>query len=133
MDELEEIRKRKMEKLKKKFMVVKKVDVKIDVNDDNFQKEVIEKSKEIPVVADFWAIWCMPCMVLGPVLEKLAEEYKEKFVLAKVNVDQSRMVSTKYGIMSIPSVKLFKNGEVVDEFVGAIPEDKIMWWLDKNL
>lgn len=132
-DELEEIKKRKMEKLKKKFMAVRKVDVEVEVNDDNFQKDVIEKSKEVPVVVDFWAVWCMPCLVLGPVLEKVTKEYDGKFILAKANVDEAREAATKYGIMSIPSVKMFKNGEVADEFVGAQPEPNIRAWLDKNL
>jgi thioredoxin len=105
----------------------------MDVDDSNFQKEVIEKSKEIPVVADFWASWCMPCQILGPVLEKIAGDYNGKFVLAKVNIDEAREAATKYGIMSIPSVKLFKNGEVIDEFTGAQPDPKIREWLDKNL
>ncbi len=130
-DELEEIRKKKMERLKKKFLEGDKME--IDVNDDNFQKEVIEKSKEVPVVVDFWAVWCMPCQILGPVLEKIINDYKGKFILAKANVDQCPNTSTTFDIMSIPSVKMFKNGEVVDEFTGAIPDTKIKEWLDKNL
>lgn len=130
-DELEEIRKKKMEKLKKKFLEGDKME--IDVNDDNFQKEVIEKSKEVPVVVDFWASWCMPCQILGPVLEKLTEDYNGKFVLAKANVDQCPNTSSTFGIMGIPAVKMFKNGKVIDEFVGAQPEPNIRAWLDKNM
>ena len=132
MDELEEIKKRKLEKLKKKFLEGGEK-MEIEVNDSNFQNEVIEKSKEVPVVVDFWATWCMPCLLLGPALEKLAEEYKGKFILAKLNVDESRITAATYGIMSIPSVKMFKNGEVVDEFIGALPEPRVRAWLDKNL
>ncbi len=128
-DELKEIRKRKMEKLKKKLMTVRKM----DINDENFKKEVLEKSKEIPVVVDFWAAWCMPCQILKPVLEKLEKEYGGKFVLAKVNVDNARKTSVEYGIMSIPSVKMFRSGEVVDEFSGALPEAQVREWLDSNL
>jgi intein/homing endonuclease len=76
---------------------------------------------------------CMPCLVLSPTLEKLVKEYDGKFVLAKVNVDKNPAVSKKYGIMSIPAVKMFKNGELVDEFVGALPEPVIRQWLEKNL
>ncbi|MCK4730487.1 MAG: thioredoxin [Candidatus Aenigmarchaeota archaeon] len=108
-------------------------EIKIDVDDSNFEKEVIEKSKEVPVVIDFWATWCAPCLMLGPVLEKFAEEYQGKFILAKVNVDENPQVSQGYNIMSIPSVKMFKGGVIVDEFVGALPELSVKQWLDKNL
>ncbi len=132
MDELEEIKKSRMEKLVKNSGVDVN-EIKIDVNDSSFEREVIEKSKEVPVVIDFWAPWCAPCLMLGPVLEKFAEEYKGKFVLAKINVDENPQVSQGYNIMSIPSVKMFKGGVVVDEFVGALPELSIKQWLDKNL
>jgi len=132
MDELEEIKKKKLEKLIKKSGVDAQ-EIKIDVNDTSFERDVIEKSKEVPVVIDFWAPWCAPCLMLGPVLEKFAEEYKGKFVLAKINVDENPQVSQGYNIMSIPSVKMFKGGVVVDEFVGALPELSIKQWLDKNL
>ena len=105
----------------------------IDVNDANFEKEVIEKSKTIPVVVDFWAGWCMPCQMLGPVLESLAKEYEGKFILAKLNVDESSGTSNKYGISGIPAVKMFKDGKIVDEFIGALPEHLVKDWLDKNL
>ena len=136
MDELEEIRKKKLEELKRKFMSNKlKVGdkVEIEVNDANFQQEVIEKSKEVPVVVDFWAVWCGPCVMISPILEKLAKEYEGKFILAKLNVDENPTVSRNYGIMSIPSIKMFKNGEVTDEFVGAMPEPIVRQWLEKNL
>jgi intein/homing endonuclease len=76
---------------------------------------------------------CMPCLMLSPILEKLAKEYNGKFILAKLNVDENRITSQKYGIMSIPSVKLFKNGKVVDEFLGALPEPSVREWLNKNI
>jgi thioredoxin len=132
MDELERIRTKKMEELKKK-VEVSRMETEVEVNDNNFEKEVIEKSKNTSVVVDFWAEWCMPCRMLGPVLEKLAKDYNGKFVLAKANVDETERKSTEYGIRSIPAVKLFKNGKVVDEFVGALPEEQIKAWLDKNL
>ncbi len=107
--------------------------MKIEVNDENFQKEVIDKSGKVPVVVDFWATWCMPCLMLGPILEKLAKEFEGKFVLAKVNVDESRAASEKYAISSIPAVKIFKDGKVADEFIGALPEAMVKQWLRKNI
>ena len=129
MDELEKIKKKKIDELISRS----NIRTKIDVNDNNFNELVIEQSKKIPVVVDFWASWCMPCLMLGPILEKLAEEYKGNFVLAKLNVDEARLTSQKYGVMSIPSVKMFKDGKVVDEFTGAVPEPVVRSWLDKNL
>ena len=105
----------------------------INVTDINFETEVIEKSKTIPVLVDFWASWCGPCMMLGPVLEKLATEYKNKFILAKAETDNNLNSAEKFGIMSIPAVKLFKDGKVIDEFVGAQPEATIKQWLDQKL
>ncbi|MFA6022783.1 MAG: thioredoxin [Candidatus Pacearchaeota archaeon] len=105
----------------------------VEANDGNFDKEVIEKSKKVIVVVDFWASWCGPCRMLGPVMEKLAEDYKGKFILAKVSVEENSEKPGEYDVSSIPSVKMFKNGKVVDEFVGAIPESRIKEWLDKNL
>jgi len=105
----------------------------IKITTENFEQEVIEKSNEVPVVVDFWAPWCSPCIMLGPIIEKLAEEYNGKFILAKLNVDENPEISAKYRVMSIPSVKIFKNGEVSDEFIGLLPEDSIREWLDKNL
>ena len=129
--ELEEIRKRKEEELRRR--IFGKKETIIDVNDSDFQEKVIERSKETPVVVDFWAPWCQPCLFLSPTLEKLAKEYDGKFILAKINVDQNRFIAQRYGIMSIPSVKMFKNGEIVGEFLGAMPEPHVRGWLDKNL
>jgi len=131
-EELERIRKNRMEELMKYSKVVK-MEIKIEVNDNNFEKDVIEQSKSVPVVVDFWATWCMPCLMLGPSLERLAEEHKGKFVLAKLNVDGNPIISKKYGIMSIPAVKLFKEGKVIDEFVGALPEPQVRSWIDTNI
>ncbi len=131
-DELKRIREKKMKELMNK-MRGEKMETKIEVNDNNFEKEVIERSKTVPVVVDYWAVWCAPCLMIGPVLEKLAEEYNGKFVLAKLNVDENPVTSQKYGIMSIPSVKMFKDGKIVDEFVGAMPEPMIKQWVDKNV
>jgi len=132
MDEIERIRQKKLEEMKARMEILKK-GTKREATDSDFQENVIELSSKVPVVVDFWAPWCGPCLLLGPVLEKLADEYNGKFVLVKVNVGQSPAVSQKYGIMSIPSVKMFKNGKIVDEFIGAIPESAVRRWLDKNL
>jgi putative thioredoxin len=110
-----------------------KIQTEIEVNDENFQEKVIEQSKKVPVVVDFWASWCTPCLMLSPILEKLAKEYNGKFILAKANVDETRTYAQEYMVMSIPNVKLFKNGKVVDEFVGALPESSVRKWLDKNI
>ena len=132
MDELEKIKKNKMEVMKKKIEE-SQIKTKIEVDDNSFNEKVIEQSKKIPVVVDFWATWCMPCLMLGPTLEKFAEEYKGKFILAKFNVDENPIMSQRYGIMSIPNVKLFKDGKLADEFIGALPEPMVKDWIDKNL
>ncbi len=132
MDKLEEIKKKKIEKLIKKFKD-DEMETKIEVDDSKFNELIIEQSKKIPVIADFWSIRCSPCLILGPVLEKLADEYKGRFVLAKVNVEEAPIASQRYNIMSIPSVKLFKNSKIVGEFVGAMSEPMVKNWINKNL
>ncbi len=99
----------------------------------NFQREVIEQSFLKPVLVDFWAPWCGPCRVLGPILEQIAEENKDRFVLVKVNTEEQPELAQQYRIMSIPNVKLFVKGKVVNEFAGALPRQAILKWLDENI
>jgi len=128
--EIERIRK---EKMKNFIKSMEEKMVEINVSDSDFKEKVIEQSSKVPVVVDFWAPWCMPCVMLSPILEKLAKEYNGKFILAKANVDEARASAQSYGVMGIPAVKLFKDGKVVAEFVGLRPEDSVKQWLDKNL
>ena len=105
----------------------------LDVDLTDFQQNVVEESRSRPVVVDFWAPWCGPCKSLKPILEKLAAEYGGKFLLAKVNADDNQELATRYGVRGIPSVKAFINGEPVDEFSGALPEDEVRVFLDRLL
>ena len=104
----------------------------IEVSDNSFEKDVIANSKKTPVLADFWASWCMPCKMLSPVLAKIAEEYKGKLIVAKLNVDDCQKTAMAFQIRGIPAVKLFINGKEVDEFVGSQHESIIKKFLEKN-
>lgn len=101
------------------------------VTDTTFEEEVLKS--EIPVLVDFWAEWCGPCRMIGPIVEELGKEYEGKLKVAKVDVQSNNNVASKYGIMSIPALLFFKNGEVVDQIVGAVPKKAVVDRLTKVL
>ncbi len=103
----------------------------IAFSDSNFDTEVV--NNEGTVLVDFWAEWCGPCRKIGPVVEELANEYEGKAKIGKVNVDENPEISMKYGIRSIPALLIFKNGEVVDQIVGAVPKAVLKKQLDAQL
>ncbi len=105
----------------------------IDVNQENFESAVLQASFNVPVMVDFWAPWCNPCKMLMPVLTKLAEEFDGKFILARVNVDENQPLAAQFNARSVPTVKIFRNGAVVDEFMGAQPESNVRKVLDNHI
>ena len=103
----------------------------VEITDSNFDQEVLKA--ETPVLVDFWAEWCGPCRMVGPVVEELAGDYEGKVKVGKVDVDTNPQISMKYGIRSIPSLLIFKDGEVVDQIVGAVPKPHLQKQLDAQL
>ncbi|MCL5124862.1 MAG: thioredoxin [Deltaproteobacteria bacterium] len=101
----------------------------LHVTDSDFDQQILKS--EIPALVDFWAAWCGPCRTVGPVVEELAGEYKDKIKIAKLNVDDNKQTPSRYGVKGIPTLMLFKDGKVVDTIVGAVPKNKIKDMLDK--
>ena len=99
--------------------------------DTNFDKDVLKSDK--PVVVDFWAEWCGPCKMIAPSLEALADEFGERLEVIKVNIDENPLTPTRYGVRGIPTLMLFKNGEVAATKVGAAPKGKLQEWLNENI
>ena len=104
----------------------------VELTDSNFESEVL--NSELPCLVDFWAEWCGPCQMVGPIVEEIGKEYAGKLKVGKLNVDQNSQTAVKYGIMSIPTLLVFKNGRLVDQIVGAMPrkmlEPKITCYLE---
>jgi thioredoxin 1 len=101
------------------------------LNDDNFETEVLQS--DLPALVDFWAPWCGPCRIVGPVVEELAKQFAGQVKVAKMNVDENQKTPTKYNIRGIPTLILFKGGQVVDQIVGAVPRAKLVSMIESNL
>lgn len=103
----------------------------VEITDDNFETEVIKSDK--PVLIDFWAVWCGPCKLIAPIVEELASEYDGKVKIGKLDVDSNQQTSIKYGVRSIPTLLLFKDGNLKDTIIGAVPKSKIVEKLNSVL
>jgi thioredoxin 1 len=103
----------------------------VKVTDQSFEADVLKSSE--PVVVDFWAEWCGPCRMIGPALEEISNEMQGKVKIAKVNIDENPQIAAQYGIRSIPTMFVFKNGEKVDQKVGAAPKGDLSRWIQKNV
>lgn len=101
------------------------------VADDNFDQEIIKS--ELPALVDFWAPWCGPCRALGPMVEELAAAYKGRITVAKLNIDESPLTAEKFGVRSIPTLILFKDGKVLDTLIGLVPKEKLEAFAKKGL
>lgn len=103
----------------------------ITLNEENFEQEVL--NADVPVLVDFWAPWCGPCRVLGPIVEEVSEEYDGKVKVCKLSTDDSSTLAGQYGVISIPTIILFKDGQPVDQMIGAVPKETIVSKLDELL
>ncbi len=103
----------------------------IQLSDNNFEQEALRS--DLPVLVDFWAEWCGPCRMIGPVVEEVAREFDGRLKVAKVNVDESQSLAMKYNVMSIPTLLFIKNGEVVDQVIGAVSKDSLVAKINENI
>ncbi len=123
MDELDEVRKRKLKELEEKYFGKKEViDKPIQVTDQTFESTI----RKYPfVVIDFWGQWCPPCHIIAPIIEELAKDYSGMVVFGKLNVDENQMTAAKYGIMAVPTLLIFKNGRLIDQVTGVLPRQHL--------
>lgn len=113
------------------YLNIKKIIMALEITDANFEELVLKSDK--PVLVDFWAEWCGPCRMVGPVVEEIAKEYDGKAIVGKVNVDNNPQISMQFGIRNIPALLYFKDGQVVDKQVGAVPKSILAEKLNKQL
>ncbi|MEM4645112.1 MAG: thioredoxin [Archaeoglobaceae archaeon] len=128
MDEIEEIRKKKLRKLMR--MVGEKNVKPVELDQNNFESFINQNEN---AVVDFWAEWCMPCRYVSPIIDELAKEFSGKVAFGKVNVDENQRIAAKFGITAIPTLIFFKKGKAVDQIVGAMPKRDIKAWVERNL
>ena len=103
----------------------------VHLNDGNYEEQITKAAK--PVLVDFWAPWCGPCKAIGPVIEELSETYRDRAVIAKINVDENQKAASAYGVRSIPTIILFKDGKVFDTVIGLVPKERLEELINKAL